>query len=234
MSESGFGGDGRRLYIFQQKTRLLRLRGAVCKCGTHKALDFSTLWFGTRRSKVQMLSARPLFPLSIQQVTLRFQHRLLLRFYVQYVQHRWFWTEVQNPRPPAACSKRNAMTPVTQWMASDAPLYDVLVHLAIPVSDGLIFMSHPKSFQVSMDAILSEPCKTVAAESMKVCFGLLQFLQGRMQSTPQEIRLREKTPLPVLKEKAGRAFSDRHFEQCRQLGAEINVPTSGICLEKQF
>jgi hypothetical protein len=40
MSESGFGGDGRRLYIFQQKTRLLRLRGAVCKRGTHKALDF--------------------------------------------------------------------------------------------------------------------------------------------------------------------------------------------------
>jgi len=30
-----------------------------CKCDTHKALDFSTLWFGTRRSMVQIHSPRP-------------------------------------------------------------------------------------------------------------------------------------------------------------------------------
>ena len=30
------------------------------KCDTCKALEFSTLWFGTRRSKVQILSPRPL------------------------------------------------------------------------------------------------------------------------------------------------------------------------------
>jgi hypothetical protein len=29
-------------------------RGAVCKCGTHKALDFPTLQFGTRRSVFQI------------------------------------------------------------------------------------------------------------------------------------------------------------------------------------
>jgi hypothetical protein len=33
------------------------------KCDTCKALEFSTLWFGTRRSKVQILSPRPLSPL---------------------------------------------------------------------------------------------------------------------------------------------------------------------------
>ena len=33
---------------------------AVCKCGTYKALDFSTLRFGTRRSMVQIHSPRPL------------------------------------------------------------------------------------------------------------------------------------------------------------------------------
>jgi len=32
--------------------------GAVCKCDTHKALDFSTFWFGTRRSMVQIHSPR--------------------------------------------------------------------------------------------------------------------------------------------------------------------------------
>jgi hypothetical protein len=31
------------------------------KCDTSKTLEFSTLWFGTRKSKVQILSARPLF-----------------------------------------------------------------------------------------------------------------------------------------------------------------------------
>jgi hypothetical protein len=36
-------------------------RDAVCKCGTHKALDFSTLRFGTRRSMVQIHSPRPFF-----------------------------------------------------------------------------------------------------------------------------------------------------------------------------
>src|SRR5260370_31999009 len=35
--------------------------GAVCKCDTHKALDFPTFWFGTRRSMVQIHSPRPLF-----------------------------------------------------------------------------------------------------------------------------------------------------------------------------
>src|SRR5438309_7451381 len=30
------------------------------KCDTCKTLEFSTLWFGTRRSKVQILSPRPL------------------------------------------------------------------------------------------------------------------------------------------------------------------------------
>ena len=89
---------------------------------------------------------------------------------------------------------------------------DILFHLAIAVSDGLIFMSHPKSFQFTMDAIFSEPCKTVAAKSMKACFGVVQFLQGGMQSTPQEICLREKIPLSVLKEKTGRAVSDIRFE----------------------
>src|ERR1700693_4142708 len=57
---------------------------------------------------------------------------------------------------------------------------NIFFHLAIAVSHGLIFMSHPKSFQVSMDAILSEPCKPVSAESMKACFGLLQFPQSGM------------------------------------------------------
>jgi|SRR6267378_117962 len=33
--------------------------GAACKCDTHKALDFSTFWFGTRRSMVQIHSPRP-------------------------------------------------------------------------------------------------------------------------------------------------------------------------------
>ena len=33
---------------------------AACKCGTHKALDFLTLRFGTRRSVVQIHSPRPL------------------------------------------------------------------------------------------------------------------------------------------------------------------------------
>ena len=35
--------------------------GAVCKCDTHKALDFPTFWFGTRRSMVQIHSPRPIF-----------------------------------------------------------------------------------------------------------------------------------------------------------------------------
>src|SRR6266850_4852509 len=39
---------------------------------------------------VQIHSPRPLFPLSIQQFTLRFQLQILLRFYGQYGQHRWF------------------------------------------------------------------------------------------------------------------------------------------------
>jgi hypothetical protein len=56
----------------------------------------------------------------------------------------------------------------------------IFFHLAIAVSHGLIFMSHPKSFQVSMDAILSESRKTVSAECMKACFGLLQFFQSGM------------------------------------------------------
>jgi len=34
-------------------TNLGRVFGVVRKCGTHKALDFSTLRFGTRRSVVQ-------------------------------------------------------------------------------------------------------------------------------------------------------------------------------------
>src|SRR5713226_3482442 len=35
------------------------LGGAACKCDTHKALDFPTFWFGTRRSVVQIHSPRP-------------------------------------------------------------------------------------------------------------------------------------------------------------------------------
>jgi hypothetical protein len=35
--------------------------GSACKCGTHKALDFSPLQFGTRRSVVQIHSPRPIF-----------------------------------------------------------------------------------------------------------------------------------------------------------------------------
>jgi len=35
--------------------------GAACKCDTHKALDFTTFWFGTRRPLVQIQSPRHFF-----------------------------------------------------------------------------------------------------------------------------------------------------------------------------
>jgi hypothetical protein len=85
-----------------------------------------------------------------------------------------------------------------------------------------------------MDAILSEPCKTIAAESVKARFGLLQFLQGGMQSAPQKVRLREEVPLPILKKKTGSSASDIRFEQRCQFRAEINVSASSIGLEKEF
>jgi hypothetical protein len=58
----GLATAGFRLWFVYHVDQLRQsfLSGAVCKCGTHKALDFSTLRFGTRRSKVQILSPRPL------------------------------------------------------------------------------------------------------------------------------------------------------------------------------
>src|SRR5216684_7710869 len=41
------------------------LGGAACKCDTHKALDFPTFWFGTRRSMVQIHSPRPLLSVEV-------------------------------------------------------------------------------------------------------------------------------------------------------------------------
>ena len=55
-----------------------------------KRLWDSSIWFGTRRPLVQIQSPRPLFPLSIQQFTLRFQLQVLLRFYGQYGQQWGF------------------------------------------------------------------------------------------------------------------------------------------------
>jgi hypothetical protein len=55
-----------------------------------------------------------------------------------------------------------------------------------------------------------------------------------MQSAPQEICLREEVPLPIVKKKTGGTVSDVGFEQCRELGAEINVSAPGIGLEKVF
>src|SRR5260370_13527268 len=68
--------------------------GAVCKCDTHKALDFPTFWFGTRRSMVQIHSPRPFFSLSNQCAMLRSQLQLQVYFYEQYGQQLWFCSEV--------------------------------------------------------------------------------------------------------------------------------------------
>jgi hypothetical protein len=39
-------------------------------CDSDKALDFSTLWFGTRRSMVQIHSPRPLFSIAFMPVAI--------------------------------------------------------------------------------------------------------------------------------------------------------------------
>jgi hypothetical protein len=44
---------------------------------------------------------------------------------------------------------------------------DIFFHLAIAVSSDLILMTHPKSLQGNMDAILSDPGQPASVESMK-------------------------------------------------------------------
>jgi hypothetical protein len=53
-----------------------------------------------------------------------------------------------------------------------------------------------------------------------------------MQSTPQEVRLREIVPATIPKEKARSALSHKLFEHGCQSGTEINISSSGIGLEK--
>jgi hypothetical protein len=61
---------------------------------------------------------------------------------------------------------------------------DIVLDLTAAAAHVLVFMSHPESLEVGMNAILSEPRKTVATEHVKTCFGRRRGL-GKLDSSQE-------------------------------------------------
>ena len=124
----------------------------ACKCDTHKALGFSTLRFGTRRSKVQILSPRPLFPsriCTLRNILLSCKNRKI--GYIGY--NNGFL-------------RRNLKTQA-HFCCDFLSIFHVFPELRISIRDCLVRVTEPETNKILWRPILAKPGCSEAAESVK-------------------------------------------------------------------
>jgi hypothetical protein len=88
----------------------------------------------------------------------------------------------------------------------------IFTYRRVAVCHRLVCVSQPVTDEVFQCPLLAEPRSALASEAMKASFGLFLRCQGRMQSTSQQVRLRQEIPPFVLEQESCLPVAHKLFE----------------------